>query len=128
MRSFRSLLGAFLILAVAATAGWWSFAGANKEDAKAAAAATSRYLVISPHTKEECLTALDGAAALGKEALARWEWGCMSGDHTGYEFVEVSGDAEALKTVPEPVRAKARAVKLSQFTAEQITAFHQMHH
>ena len=41
------------------------------------------YLIESPHTKEECLQALDDVLARGPEFLARFEWGCMSGDHTG---------------------------------------------
>jgi len=118
-----------IIGAVAATS---NLATALKDDAKAATAKSetmmsTRYLVISPHTQEECLAALDGTVAMGKDALMNWEWGCMSGDHTGYAFMNVGTEEDALKSVPETVRAKARAIKLSRFTAEQIKAFHEMH-
>ena len=128
-----------VLVAFAAVAGLWSLAAAMKDDAQAAPAQTmpaakaapmmmSKYLIISPHTKEECLASLDAAAAMGGANLAKWEWGCMSGDHTGYAFVDASSEQDALKMVPESLRAKARAVKVSQFTAEQIKSFHEMKH
>ena len=128
MTSTSRSFGLLLFVLVTAAAGWWSLAGANKEDAKPATMAMSRYLVFSPHTQEECLAALDAAAAHGKDSLAQWDWGCMSGDHTGYMFTMASSEGEALKMVPEPVRAKARVVKVSKFTAEEIQSFHKMHH
>lgn len=87
----------------------------------------SQYLIISPHTADECLAALDAVQAQGNDALAKWQWGCMAGNHTGYAMVWAASEDEALKTVPEMLRSKARAMKLNQFSAEQIKAFHQMH-
>jgi hypothetical protein len=87
---------------------------------------TATYLVTSPHTPEECLAALDEFAASGKNALDNWYWGCMDGDHTGYEFVQATSETEALKSVPENLREKADATMLSKFTAEQVASFHKM--
>jgi len=87
-------------------------------------AETSTYMVSSQHTPEECLSALDEFAASGKNALDNWYWGCMDGDHTGYEIVQASSKDEVLKTVPENLRAKAKAVKLNKLTAEQVASFH----
>jgi hypothetical protein len=86
----------------------------------------SAYLVNSPHTAEECLGALDEVAASDKNALDNWYWGCMDGDHTGYEIVQASSRTEALKVVPENLRAKAKATKLNKFTAEQVASMHKM--
>lgn len=89
--------------------------------------AMSEYLVISPHTAQECLAALDDVSKLGKDVLATYDWGCMSGDHTGYTKVQAASESEALKAVPQSIRGKARAVKIVKFSPEQIAMAHQGH-
>ncbi|HQT98817.1 MAG: hypothetical protein ACYDAX_02845 [Desulfobacteria bacterium] len=83
-----------------------------------------KYFVESPHTQQECLRALDEILANGPELLARYEWGCMAGDHTGYAIVEARSETEAKETIPDFLRGKARTVKLNKFTPEQIREFH----
>lgn len=87
----------------------------------------SRYLIISPHTAEECLAALDDIAAKGKDELAKWDWGCGTGDHTGYCVVEAASKDAALMMVPQAERAKAKVIGLNKFTIEQIKSFHEAH-
>ena len=69
----------------------------------------AQYLVISPHTPEQCLAALDAVEAMpnGVQELARWEWGCKSGDHTGYLVISASSADDALKHVPAAERPTA---------------------
>jgi hypothetical protein len=102
----------------------------GEAQATAASAGGASYLVISPHTAEQCLSALDALAGLpnGKTELAHWDWGCMGGDHTGYRMVAAASDKEALALVPESVRGQAKAIKLTKFTVEQIESFHKMKH
>jgi len=83
-----------------------------------------RYFIESPHTVQECLDALDGILAKGAGVLAKYEWGCMAGDHTGYAIVEARSESEARETIPAFLGGKARVVKLNQFTPEQIREFH----
>ena len=83
-----------------------------------------KYHVESPHTQEECLRALDEILEKGSDVLARYEWGCMAGDHTGYATVEAGNEQEARKTIPSFLAGKARVVKLNNFTPEQIREFH----
>jgi hypothetical protein len=83
-----------------------------------------RYFVESPHTPEECLRALDEIMAKGPGVLARYEWGCMAGDHTGYAMVDGHSESEVRGTIPAFLGAKARVVKLNKFTPEQIREFH----
>lgn len=83
-----------------------------------------RYFVESPHTPQECLRALDEILEKGDDALARYEWGCMTGDHTGYAIVEAGNELEARESIPEFLAGKARVVKLNRFTPEQIREFH----
>lgn len=97
---------------------------------KAEKAEPSTYLIISPHTVEQCLATLDGVMAMpeGDAMLAKWEWGCMSGDHTGYMMMTVKSEEEALAMVPEAVREQAKAIKLNKFTADQIKKIHESMH
>ena len=85
----------------------------------------SRYLIVSPHTSENCLEVLDNIQAQGADALGKYDWGCMVGDHTGYATVSAASEAEALKMVPASVRSQAKAIKLNKFTSEQLKKFHQ---
>jgi hypothetical protein len=117
-----------LLVAVISYAQTYNPASAGKTD-KAAKPASQmfEYLVISPHTAEECLTALNDVSMLGKDILAKYDWGCMSGDHTGYIKVQAASEAEALKVVPQAIRAKARVIKIAKFTPEQIAMAHKNH-
>ena len=83
-----------------------------------------RYFVELPHTPQECLRALDEILANGPESLAKYEWGCMAGDHTGYAVVEARSESEARGVIPKFLEGKARVVKLNKFTPEQIREFH----
>jgi hypothetical protein len=85
----------------------------------------AKYLIESPHTKEECLQVLDDTLALGSGVLAQYQFGCMDGDHTSWAIVEAGSKEEALRMVPALVRSKARIVALNTFTPEQIRSFHQ---
>lgn len=83
------------------------------------------YLIISPHTKDECLPAMDAIAAKGDDALEKWKWGCMGGDHTGYETIQASSVSEALNTVPEMIRDRAHAVRITKMTPDQLQTMHE---
>lgn len=83
-----------------------------------------RYLLESPHTKEECMRELDEVMEEGKNVLNKFYWGCSQGDHTGYAIVDAETQASALKLVPGFIRNKAKAIEVQQFTPEQIKSFH----
>lgn len=84
----------------------------------------ARYIVESPHTKEECLKALDEILAEGPAVLNKFDWGCQAGDHTGYALVDAEGESEVRNMIPGFLRNKARIVKVGKFTPEQIRSFH----
>lgn len=92
------------------------------EESSQPTAAKSDYMIISPHTAAECDAALQQAEQLG--TLSKFEWGCKQGDHTGYAIVQATSKEEALKMVPENVRAKARVIKVDRLTPEEIKAMH----
>ena len=84
----------------------------------------SRYLVEVPHTKEDCLDALDSVAAFSTALLDRIDWGCGDGVHIGWLAIEAQDADTARLMLPTNIREHARAVQLSKFSAEQIKSFH----
>ncbi|MCZ7356450.1 MAG: hypothetical protein O8C66_03190 [Candidatus Methanoperedens sp.] len=84
----------------------------------------AKYLIESPHTEEECLQALDETLGKGSDLLAKFDWGCMAGEHTGWATVEAGSESAARNMVPDFVRSKARIVKVTKFTPQQIKEAH----
>ncbi|HTY11861.1 MAG TPA: hypothetical protein VMF88_12405 [Bacteroidota bacterium] len=81
-----------------------------------------RYLVESPHTKDDCYHVVKQVEALGY--LTHFEWGCSSGNHTGFTIIEAENEAQARMVVPSMSRKEARVVKLNKFTPEMLKASH----
>lgn len=81
-----------------------------------------RYLIISPHTEEECKHAIGQVYAMGY--ITHFDWGCKDGDHCGWAVIEADNSKEALLVVPAFQRDRARAVKLVRFTPEEIKVMH----
>ena len=77
-----------------------------------------RFLIISPHTFEECIKALHETMMQGY--ITHFDWGCMSGDHNGYIIIEADNEAEAIMSVPPFLRHKARTIKLCKFTEDVV--------
>ena len=82
----------------------------------------NRYLVESPHTKEDCLKVLDMFVAYGH--ITHFEFGCDVGVHSGWVIIEAKNENEALLSVPPMIRNKAKVVRLVKYSPEQIQEFH----
>ncbi len=85
----------------------------------------AKYVVESPHTPEECLQALDELLEKGEDTLKKFVFGCKSGEHTGWAYIDADSEKEALETVPEFLRDKACAHEVSMFTPAEIRAAHE---
>jgi len=83
-----------------------------------------KFIIESPHTKEECLRALDEELAKGPEILKKFNYGCMAGDHTAYALVDVMDEKEARNLVPTFLLNKARIIEVGIFTPEVIKSLH----
>lgn len=81
-----------------------------------------RYLVISPHTEQDCKQALKEVYAAGY--ITRFDWGCMDGDHTGWIVLEAENAKQALMVVPTLQRHSARVVKLAKFSPADVEKMH----
>jgi len=91
-----------------------------------ALAKDARFIVVAHHTPEECLKALDEVSAKGTSLLAKFDWGCMAGDHTGYAIIEAKDEVGVKAMLPASMQ-NAEIVKLNKFTVEQIKSFHEKH-
>ncbi len=72
-----------------------------------------RYLVISPHSIEECQHVVEQVEAAGY--LTHMDWGCEDNDHTAYAEIEAESHEQALMLVPALIRRKARAIRVVKF-------------
>lgn len=90
----------------------------------ATASKSTVYLVQSAHTQEQCLTALTEVKSKGDAFLSKFEFGCMSGDHTGYAFLEGSSEDNVRQMLPKDAQANAKIKKVDKFTSDQIEKMH----
>jgi len=82
------------------------------------------YLIKLSHTLENCLATLDKISKEDSKLLSKIDWGCMSGDHTGYLIVNSKDEKSALEMLPASIRDQAKIEKVDKFTKEQIESFH----
>lgn len=81
-----------------------------------------RYLVISHHTAEDCIKALQETLAIGY--LTHFDWGCKDGVHTGWVVLEAENKAQAIMSVPTFLRGEAQVVRLTKFHPDKVRAMH----
>lgn len=84
------------------------------------------YMVESPHTKEECLKALDELVDKEPVLLENSYFGCKVGDHTEYATVEASTEEEVKNKIPEFLRHKVKITEVTRITPEEIKEYHKM--
>jgi len=85
----------------------------------------ARFLLNAPHTKDDCVQALDSVVAHSDSLLGRFDWGCKVGEHVGWVVVEAQDERTALMLLPTAIRDDATAIQLNKFTAEDVKSFHQ---
>jgi len=85
---------------------------------------TNTYMIKFPHTAKTCLSLLDELSSDSPEILDKIEWGCLSGDHTGYMIVNSKNEVAALQLLPAPIRNEVKVEKLDKFSMAQIEALH----
>jgi len=60
----------------------------------------------------------------GDPFLSKFEFGCMSGDHTAYAFLEGKSEADVRALLPKDLQAGAKIQKVDKFTSDQIDKMH----
>ena len=82
-----------------------------------------RYLVIAPHTAEECAAVLTEINDQGPAHLARWDFTCAAGEHVGY--VTFMGTEQDVKNkLPKSIQPKAKVIKVEKYNRADIEKFH----
>ncbi|MEI8134374.1 MAG: hypothetical protein WCH46_04740 [bacterium] len=72
-----------------------------------------RYLIISPHSADDCTAVVKQVIAAGFNSHV--DWGCKDDEHTAWAILEADSHEQAMMFVPPIMRPKARAVKLVKF-------------
>lgn len=91
---------------------------------KPAGAKAGLYYVQTSHTQEQCLNTLMDIKSKGDPFLSKFEFGCMSGDHTAYAFLEGKSEADVRMMLPKDAQANAKIQKVDKFTGDQIEKLH----
>lgn len=86
----------------------------------------TNYIVESSHTPQECLKALDEILANSPQLLSKFEWGCNTGDHTGWANIQANNKTDIKSQIPSFIEKRTRIVEVGKFTPEQIKSFHSM--
>jgi hypothetical protein len=87
----------------------------------------SVYFVQSTHTPEQCVNTLTEMKTKGDALLSKFEFGCMSNDHTAYAFLEGASEADVKQMLPKDVQTNAKIKKVDKFTSDQIEKIHKEH-
>ena len=72
-----------------------------------------RYIIVSPHTAEDCDRAIKEIHAAGY--LHHFDWGCKDNDHTGYAIIDAESHEHAKQIVPWFLSERAHVAKLVKF-------------
>lgn len=86
------------------------------------------YFVRAPHTEDQCMKLLDQVNAKGDKYLSQFKYGCNSGDHASYAFIEALSEDAARKVLLKELQATAKIEKVDTFTAKQIEDLHKTYH
>jgi len=120
----------FLILAMLGIAGMSygqnqpAVSDAPEATGMSESAAISTFFVQVPHTKEQCMQALDEMKNKGDAFLTSFEYGCVSGDHTAYGFLKGTSKDAVKQMLPKSEQADAKIVKVKKFTSAEIESMH----
>jgi glucuronate isomerase len=86
------------------------------------------YFVRAPHSEEQCMKLLDQVNKKGDKYLSQFKYGCMSGDHASYAFIEAPSEDAARKLLLKELQADAKIEQVNTFTAKQIEELHKTYH
>ena len=81
-----------------------------------------RFIVVSHHSGEDCVRALQESLAIGY--LTHFDWGCKDGVHTGWAVLEAEDKVQAMLSVPTFLRGQAQVIRLTKFSPELVSAMH----
>jgi len=92
------------------------------------AVGNNTYFVRAPHTEDQCMNLLDKVNEKGDKYLSQFKYGCMSGDHTSYAFIEAPSEEAARNVLLKELQADAKIEQVNTFTAKEIEDLHKHYH
>ena len=100
---------------------------AFSQSAPKPAQTTNKYFVTAPHTPEQCMNNLVELKQKGDAYLSKFYFGCNSGDHTSYAFLEGTSEQDVRNMLPKEEQAVAKIEKVDKFTVAQVEKIHKDH-
>ncbi len=82
------------------------------------------YFVMAPHNPDQCMKALNEMKGKGESFVSKFYFGCMSGDHTSYAFLQGTSEENVRKMLPKEYQENAKIMKVDKFTVAQIEKMH----
>jgi hypothetical protein len=76
------------------------------------------FLVISPHTAEDCRKTIDYFHEYHEGYLKKFWWGCMDNDHHAYTIIEADSHEHAIQALPPLARKTGTTIRLVHFDKE----------
>ncbi|MHB8780865.1 MAG: hypothetical protein ACYC55_05730 [Candidatus Geothermincolia bacterium] len=83
------------------------------------------YLIESPHTVEQCARTMQEVGTK-PELLEKMEFGCNSGVHDAWGFIEAGSENEARSMLPDELREGARVIEVRKLSPEEVKSLHEM--
>ena len=117
----------FAMICIAGSAFAQDQPKAKADEKSTEAVGVSDFFVQIPHTKEQCMQAMDEMKSKGDELLSKFEYGCASGDHTAYGFLKGKSVESVKSMLPAAEMANARVVKVQKLTTADIEKMHKDH-
>lgn len=78
------------------------------------------YVVEAPHEAEEHGRAVAETLRMSRESQLAFLWGCRTGVHKPWAFIEADGRGEALDVLPAFLRSRASVHRVEAFTARDV--------
>ena len=112
------------LILLAVTVGMFGNLYAQSTKTEATKDAKATYFVQVPHNPQQCLASLDEMKQKGDNLLSKLEFGCHSGDHTAYGFIQADNEQSVRDMLPTAEQKDAKVTKVERFNAADIEKLH----
>ncbi|MHB0999784.1 MAG: hypothetical protein ACYC27_11125 [Armatimonadota bacterium] len=80
----------------------------------------AKFMIELPHSRDDCADMLMNIAERSPEFMGGANWGCISGNHTGWGIVEADNIAQVRDLLPDDLRDTASITEINQYTADEV--------
>ena len=83
-----------------------------------------RYIVIAPHSLEQCRKVMEEMKSKPDFPLSKFDFGCNYNDHTFYGVVEATSADEVRSLLPASLQINAKIKKVDKLSVMEIEKLH----